>query len=179
MMMAACSSVYMRVTDYSYEDIDFSAIIIDEADPDYVLLKNAEYFAYGGIGAAGIIPEEKYAFKRIFKKENALDFFYKLEAEGNNQGKLYALCGLFYYDYGSYPYLMEKYGKSEETVEFFFGCSRGECPISELIKSDQRKAIRLKDNRDTISEWCRRHRTDSYFVDFYGGAIPEMVNSGS
>jgi len=93
------SAKYYWFCEKVHEDKDIAAIKIDEANPNYLTLKNTSIFAPGAISDRGIIPEEIRAFGKIFEKENAVNYFYKLEFEANNQGKLYALCGLFYLDY--------------------------------------------------------------------------------
>jgi len=80
-LLSGCSENVQTIEYIPYEQIDFDAIIIDETDPDYVLLKNAEHFAYSGVGLANQISEEIYAYVRIMEKENARDYFYKLERE--------------------------------------------------------------------------------------------------
>ena len=159
-----------------YEQIDFAGISINETDPDYIFLKNAEFFADRGVSYDGHTPDEIYAWRRLFEKDNALDYFYKLESEANNEGKLYALCGLYYLDYHNYPYLMEKYRLTDETVTYFSGCIWSEnYSIRELIKSDEKSAVRLNDNKDTIWAWLERNGTGSFCMDFYGGSIPASV----
>lgn len=171
LFLTGCSKAYVP-----YEKIDFTSINIDEKDSDYLCLKNAPFFAYSGVGYAGLIPEELYAFDRLMEKENALDYFHKLESEANNQGKLYALCGLYYLDYDNYAYLMEKYGASEEYVEYMEGCLWQEARINEIIKcedEDGMPVVRFKDNQDTMDAWYERNApTEGYLLDFYGGSIP-------
>lgn len=151
---------------------------------DYIRLKNAPFFAYGNVGYAGETPKEHYAFRRLLNKENALYYFSKLERSANNEGKLYALCGLYYLDYDSYGNLMEKYGSSDEMVRFMSGCIISDEPISEIIKNDDRDgtpAVRLRDKEDTIEAWFGRNnfdRKNGYIVDFYGGSIPYLVKNG-
>lgn len=173
--LIACSKEYTP-----YDEIDFASIKIDETDIDYLCIKNAMFFAESGVGYAGEIPDEIYAFGRLIKKENALDYFYKLESEADNEGKLYALCGIYYLDYNNYYYLMEKYGSSEETVSYMAGCIWMEdYPINELIKRDDNGVVRLENNTDTIDKWLKRNSTTSFIEDFYGGSIPNMVMQNS
>jgi len=159
-----------------YEQIDFAAINIDETDRDYEFLKNAPFFANGGVSYSGRIPDEIYAWGRLMKKTNALDYFYKLESEANNEGKLYALCGLYYLDNENYDYLMKKYGSTDEKVSYMSGCVRYEgYSINELIKCNGKSVVRLKNNEDTVEDWLERNKRSSFAIDFYGGSIPYLV----
>ena len=163
-----------------YEEVDMSSIIVDETDADYIFLRDyVEFFTYGPIGEAAVMPDGLEAFGRIFAKENALDYFYKLESEAENEGKLYALCGLYYLDYANYPYLMEKYGSSVEVVTYMAGCEIMKRRIEELIKIGDEAdlpVVRLIDNEDTYDAWRERNPSvASYMLDFFGGGIPDSV----
>ena len=154
-----------------------STIQIDEADPDYVYLKNAPIFATNGVGYNNKSPEATYAFGRIYQREDALNYFLKLEAEANYEGKLYALCGLFYLDYENWGSYMEKYESLTKVVSYSSDTTIIEnYPVNEIIKSDEINAVRLEDCNDTIQGWKQRSGvSDSYHLDFYGGSIPEVV----
>ena len=174
--LTACAT-----TQTSNSKTDISLKNINEKDSDYICLKNAAFFADGGVGEAGQIPNEIFAFGRLFKKENASDYFIKLESEAGNAGKLYALCGLYYLDYSNYNYLMEKYCSDAETVTYMQGCIMSEYKMSEIIKregADGSPVVRLKNNKDTLNAWCARNPTaDGFTMDFYGGAIPYSVRN--
>ncbi|MDR1563851.1 MAG: hypothetical protein LBS74_02730 [Oscillospiraceae bacterium] len=150
--------------------VDVNTVSVDEADAYYTLLKNAEYFSDSGVGYSNTMPDVIRAFGNIFARENALELFYKLEAEGNNAGKLYALCGLYYLDYDYYRNLMEVYANNKGTVNICSGCVVMEETMSEVIK--MRGAVRLKNNKDTVDAWSRRTLSFDYNMDFYGGSIP-------
>jgi len=161
-----------------YNEIDFLSIKIDETEPDYLCLKNAPYFAYGPVGLTSKIPAEFYAFGRLLKKENALDYFYKLEQEANNQGILYALCGIYYLDYHNYAILIEKYSASDGTITVM---SADTMWNNQYIRGFMVNAgaVRLKNNQDTVEKWLKRNFTHSFAVDFYGGAIPCLIKEYS
>ncbi|MDR1563852.1 MAG: hypothetical protein LBS74_02735 [Oscillospiraceae bacterium] len=153
--------------------LDTSTVKLEGIDADYDLLKNAGTFACGGIGDAGTMPEEIAAFGRLFKQTNALELFYKLEAEGSNVGKLYALCGLYYLDYNYYSSLMNTYSKNESEIITISGCEVSKERISKIIRVDG--AMRLKDNKETLGDWSKRTNIHEYTLDFYGGSIPEFL----
>ncbi|MCL2637253.1 MAG: hypothetical protein FWD48_02680 [Oscillospiraceae bacterium] len=176
-VLAGCGDSFeITFNERTREDIDFENIIIDETDPDYILLLEAEFFAWGGVGYAGSTPVYHYSFKRLFEKENALDYFYMLESNANNQGKLYALCALFYLDYDFFYTLIEEYSETDEEVTFMSGCSMiiG-YEMNDLIRTDGRGMVRLRNNDDTTDDWLKRNFRKSFGVDFYGGGIPCML----
>jgi len=180
-------------------DISYNAIVIDEADPDYLMLKNITCFTNSGVGYGGEIPEQVYAFGRLFQKDNALNYFYKLEYEGSTSGKLYALCGLYYLDYDFYRYLIKEYNKSGERVLYMVGCLGYYYPMRKMIKASKADAvsptnsaatevvkinkktiIRLKSHEDTVDEWRKRNpkaRLTTESFDFYRGSFPDSVRS--
>lgn len=167
-LIAGCAKKHIP-----YDQIDFDAIEIDETNSDYLCLKDASFFTDGYVGVAAEMPKEIYAFGRLVRYRNALDYFYKLEQEASNQGILYALCGLYYLDYDNYPFLMEKYGSYEDTVTMMFGCIQYEWRFNDVIKIDG--AVRLNNNKDTVDKWLLRNPTDDYMLDFYGGGFPNSV----
>ena len=136
MILLVGSAKISAFNEKAHENSAYAVITIDETDQDYLTLKNARVFAVSGVSDGGkIIPEEIHAFARLFENENAVDYFYKLELEANNQGKLYALCGLFYLDYDYYMYLLyTQYCLTDEMITYAGGCILLEnWPISELI----------------------------------------------
>jgi len=176
-VLSACSN---KEVDYDHIDtdsvqIDIDAIEIDETDADYLLLCNAAYFSDGPVGYSAAIPGTIGAFGRLFQRENAGDYFVKMERNANNQGKLYALCGLYYFEYEYYYKLVKEYVNNTEPVEMMSGCIRFISTIGEEIKIDHDSPVRLRNNADTVDEWCKRTKRDDMPVDFYGGGVPCFV----
>ena len=154
-----------------------NTIQIDEGDPDYIYLKNAPIFASGGVGYSNENPEATDAFGRLFQKDDALNYFLKLEAVANYEGKLYALCGLFYLDYDNWGNYMKKYERITKRITYFPDTTGIEnYPVNKIITSDEINVVRLEDCEDTIQAWRERNGiSGSYYLDFYGGSIPERV----
>ena len=179
LFLVCCSCGSMQSGHVLYENIDISAIVIDETDADYVFLRDeVENFAYMGWGEIGHIREGLDAFRAIFEKENALDYFYRLETDAKYEGKLYALCGLYFLDHMNYPYLMEKYGSMVDVEVNFAEAGVMRIPISEIIRREDSEypVVRLQGAEDTLNAWFERNPTvNSHEVDFYGGGIPYIV----
>ena len=107
----------------------------DTSDPDCQRLLNAPYFADGVVGEGGEIPEEIYALNRLVKKTNARQYLYKLAKEAGNEGKMYALCGLYDLDQAYFFARVGTYRISDETVVFMAGCIRmNEYPVRKLME---------------------------------------------
>lgn len=113
------------------------------------------------------------AVGKLIVCKNAKDYFIQLEQDATLEGKLYALCGLYYLDYSNYNTYLEKYINDSSEVQWWG--SINSIPVKELIKVDG--AVRLKNLNETISKWLKRTRTDvmKISLDFYGGGIPESV----
>ena len=159
----------------------FSRMTLEEAGSDFVFLKNAPYFATGGIGYAGQTPEIIHALRRLFKEDNALEYFRELIATANVEGRLFALSALYFLDNENFHYLIENHFDPEETIIYISGCIvSNEFPIYPLLYRES--AVRLMDTQDTLREWLDRYDVDTFSLDFYGGGIPcallrDLVNS--
>ena len=160
---------------------------IDEKNADYQTLLHAEFFAYGGVGYSGDLPNEMKALWRLYKEPNARDYFVRLEQEANNEGKLYALCGIYHTDFKLYQVLMENYIQNEEWVKRQDGCIFSEEMIKEsilfegkhLTEKERNRIVRLKDHQESLDEWFKQNDAyESFYVDFYGGAVPHLMMKG-
>ncbi|MCL2086060.1 MAG: hypothetical protein FWH05_00500 [Oscillospiraceae bacterium] len=109
-----------------------------DAEADFALLKHSSLFCVSGYGFTGEFTEEHYALNRLLLHENSLDYFRRLEAEATNEGKLYALCGLYFIDNDNYFQLLEKYIDTEEYVSYASDVEYEEFPMHKLIKDDHR-----------------------------------------
>ena len=161
-------------------DIDLSLIDFDSMQFDedcttaYDMLMNTNRFADGPIGAAGATPDEICAFGKLLICINAKDYFIQLEQEATIEGKMYALCGLYYLDYDNYNTYIEKYLNDSTGITVMYGCIMYSMSVKELIKNDE--ALRLKDINDTVNKWDNRKRPKYGFsTDFYGGGTPNNV----
>lgn len=90
-VVVLCASI-VQAQDYS------SRIRNRETDQAYQRLLHAHIFNLGGVGfGLAITPEEK-AFCVLLKSANSIALFQRLLNEGNPEGQLYALYGLYIED---------------------------------------------------------------------------------
>lgn len=173
--------VFFSTTIYtiSYSDVDLTLIAFNSVEFDedcmaaYDLLLNADTFSHGSVGYGGQTPDEIYAWGKLLICKNAKDIFIQLEREATIEGKMYALCGLYYLDYENYNTYISKYINSSANIYTLDGCIGIEKSVNELIKIDG--AIYLKGINDTLIKWMNRNHINEGFIDFYGGAIPHSV----
>jgi hypothetical protein len=139
-------------------------------------LLNAETFSAGGTGFAGMPTTETLAFKSIFSARNALEQFKVLFDKATSEGKLYALSGLYFYDYSKFKAAVNGLVDSPKKVTQFSGCMIGENKISELIKIESENVVRLGNNKQTIKSWMDENKiTVGFSVDFWGGGYPQLL----
>ena len=156
--------------------VSYHSLAEESLVKDYGMLKNAKVFSYGPVGYGGIISEESNAFGRIYRSSNARTFFIRLEKEATMEGKLYALCGIYFYDDTLYQKLLARYETMNTEVCVQVGCALMDYAVSKLVKEPRDNVVRLKSNNDTIDHWLfRNNKTGGYLVDFYGGGIPSNL----
>jgi hypothetical protein len=69
-----------------------------ETDQAYRRLLHASIFNFGGVGFAATITAEEKAFHALLHSANKIALFQRLVTEGNPEGQLYALYGLYLED---------------------------------------------------------------------------------
>lgn len=138
----------------------------------YNFLAKAEVFSCDPISDGGFMSEEIKAYIKLFNSQNAKDLFKQLEGEGTIEGKLFALCALYYLDNTYYNKVIEKYILSDKMATEQYGCFRSELKVNEIIKKNEENVVRLSNEKDTISKWLERNNLSEFGVDFYGGGIP-------
>jgi hypothetical protein len=96
----------------------------DRVDAAVKRLSAVEWFAFGGVGYAGVTSEGEIDFKVLLAqpKPTALNAFERLYATGNPQGKSYALCGLKKLAPQRFMELVAALEKSTDEVKVMRGC---------------------------------------------------------
>lgn len=136
------NNIEINKTDFEIEYAGFhNGNIIDKynnltIDQAYIILKNSERFTLNGIGYGADIPDEFFAFRKIFFSKNSKSIFIKLEKEANNIGKLYSLCGLYFTNKKLYKNLIKKYLEIDDKICFQEGCCSFSIPMNVLIRSN-------------------------------------------
>ena len=129
------ATISSAVVDHTAETNFESIGVINTSNTDYQTLLNAELFTYGSIGYPPSLPETIKAFHRLLAGINARLYFIDLEQNATNEGKLYALCGIYHTDFNLYQSLMGSYTKNTRTVHYMQGCMGSTQIINHLINS--------------------------------------------
>jgi hypothetical protein len=85
-------------------------------------VQDADKFALGGIGAAGIISKGESALRTILDQPDAVTQLEKLLPHATDAGRLYILVGLRMRDRSAYKRAFDFYSKHDSTVETVRGC---------------------------------------------------------
>jgi hypothetical protein len=112
----------------------FSALGQSSKD-DWNTLKDAGWFAMGGIGVAGTTSKEERAFRSLLHEPNAADKLKALLSEANLAGQCYALLGLYVLHDAAYQENFARYKSSDARVKTVGGCMITEQPISSVVSN--------------------------------------------
>ena len=85
-------------------------------------VQDADKFALGGIGAAGIISKGESALRTILDQPDAVSQLEKMLPHATDAGRLYILVGLRMRDRSAYKRAFDSYSKHDSTVETVRGC---------------------------------------------------------
>jgi hypothetical protein len=98
-------------------------------------LKTAQWFALGGIGAAGTMSKEEGALRGLLHEPNAATKLKALLAEGNLAGQCYALLGLHVLHDAAYQQNLSRYKSSDARVKTVAGCMISEQSVSSVVSN--------------------------------------------
>ncbi len=154
---------------------EMPAGLSEQAQQAYAGLRDIDVFAFEPIGYAGDEPYGPYAMAGLFAQDNALEIFEALEADATPAGKLHALCALYYLDNEGYAKRLEKYAEDASPVRQMSGCIMWETPMKDVVFSGDSRAVRLKDQYDTIEAWEQRTGISDWVSDFAGGTYPKFM----
>lgn len=85
-------------------------------------VQDANQFALGGIGAAGIISQGEAALRTILGEPDAVTQLERMLPHATDAGRLYILVGLHMRDRSAYKRAFDSYAKHDSTVETVRGC---------------------------------------------------------
>lgn len=85
-------------------------------------VQDANQFAFGGIGAAGIISQGEAALRTILDESDAVTQLERMLPHATDAGRLYILVGLRMRDRSAYKRAFDLYSKHDSTVETVRGC---------------------------------------------------------
>jgi len=100
----------------------------------YDSVKDAQEFAIGGIGVAGILSKSELALREIRDGPGAEEQLRKILKEGTQAGRMYALYGLRELGASDYDRLVEPFRSSNVKVKRIQGCMISDAPVSEVVK---------------------------------------------
>lgn len=85
-------------------------------------VQEADQFALGGVGAAGIISKGEAALRTILDQPDAVTQLEKMLPHATDAGRLYILVGLRMRDRSAYKRAFDSYSNHDSTVETVHGC---------------------------------------------------------
>lgn len=85
-------------------------------------VQDADQFAMGGVGAAGIISKNEAALRTILELPDGVTQLEKMLPHATDAGRLYILVGLHMRDRSAYQRAFDSYSKHDSTVETVRGC---------------------------------------------------------
>ncbi len=136
------------------------------------MLMTASVFTDGRFGMTCTMRPEVIAFQKLFNEPTAPQDFEFLTLNGNSQGQLYGLCGLYLLAPERFDELVPEFAMSDENVMQFVPCMLRTPKVSALVESDSPDAVRLRYRSQPFTEWLLEHpdATRSTLVfDIVGG----------
>lgn len=102
-------------------------------DCAYEDLVHAQFFSFGPVGIVGYNPPGE-AFNLVSQSTNALALFSKVFTNGNDHGRLFALCGIQRLAPDQFPSYLEAVRKqNSQTVWTMRGCVVTPIPLSNIL----------------------------------------------
>jgi len=135
-------------------------------------LLEASVFTDGSIGMSCTMRPEVVAFQALIKEPTAARDFESLTLNGNIQGQLYGLCGLFLLAPQRFDELVPQFAMSDEHVMQAVPCMLRSPEVSTVVKSDTPDTVRLRYRSQPLEEWLHQHpgtTRRSLVLDIVGG----------
>jgi hypothetical protein len=96
-------------------------------------LAAAKMFAFGGIGAAGIMSEGERNLRAVLQQSDASQQLQAAFAQATPAGKLYVLVGLRRCDPAAYQKVIDSVARPNDDVEIARGCMISREPFRQLL----------------------------------------------
>ena len=96
-------------------------------------LASAKMFAFGGVGAAGIMSEGERNLRAVLGQSDASQQLQAAFAQATPAGKLYILVGLRRCDPAAYQRVIDSVARSNDDVEIARGCMITREPFRQLL----------------------------------------------
>lgn len=153
----------------------------------FSVLVGARRFTSDAIYESGQTPEEVEALRILHREPNARQAFTALSRNGTAPGRLFGLCGLWYWDNAVFhrqvAALLRDHGDLEVDVQR--GCSSFRQRVRDIVRLPEagrtagRVAVQLEDRSQTCKEWfANQPEGISGQYDIVGGGWPCVLRSG-
>ena len=96
-------------------------------------LAAAKLFAFGGVGAAGIMSQGEQNLRAVLQQSDASQQLQSAFAQATPAGKLYILVGLRRCDPAAYQKIVDSVARPNDEVEIARGCMITREPFRELL----------------------------------------------
>ena len=107
----------------------------ESSKDDWNTLKDAGWFALGGIGVAGTTSKEERAFRSLLHEPNAAGKLKALLSEASLAGQCYAFLGLYVLHDAAYQENFARYKSSDARVKTVGGCMITEQSVSSVASN--------------------------------------------
>jgi hypothetical protein len=101
-------------------------------------VQHADKFAFGGIGAAGIMSDGERALRAILGEPDAVAQLERMLPHATDAGRLYILVGLHVRDQPAYKRAFHSCSQHDGTVETVHGCMIGRESFQALLRKIDR-----------------------------------------
>lgn len=142
----------------------------------YAVLAETPEFCGLLVGTDGATPTVLYAFRTLLAAPQADAAFKELLLEATQEGKIYALCGLYHTDPIHFEKVVQMYRTSDEPVNALFGCVSYTMTVGEIVeKKDGPAAVRRRDRKQSFETWRKEMQSKNLGLDVIGGGWPSIL----
>lgn len=152
------------------------ADLTPKARKAYTVLAETPEFCGLLVGASGSTPTVVYAFRTLLASPQADAAFKELLLEATQEGRIYALCGLYHTDPIHFEKVVQMYRTSDEPVNALFGCISYTMTVGEIVeKKDGPAAVRRRDRKQSFEVWRKEMQSKNLGLDVIGGGWPSFL----
>lgn len=127
-------------------------------------------------GAGGSTPTVIHAFRFLLASAHADAAFKQLLLEATQEGRIYALCGLYHTDPLHFEKVVQLYRNSDEPVNALFGCISYTMTVGEIVeKKDGPAAVRRRDRKQSYAAWRKETQAKNLGLDVLHGGWPSVL----
>ena len=156
-----------------------SEALTPEMRPHYDILLTTESFG-GTFGFGPEVPDNTAAFRALVEMPDVGAVFRDLLENATPEGRMYALCGLWYTDHDLFLTAVEDFRGSFEQVTVQSGDMFYPMAVTSLIESPDSNVVILDHIGQTPEEWLNENSGTnwSFITDMVGGGWPSLLRFG-